>query len=1511
MKAIFKALVALMLTSSMAFAAASDLDKVVLVSEASSDWLPKDNKVNFKDSGSTSYIELHDNKNYVMDIGGTGPLRYGNWQFYTIGLVNPKKKQDTAGKRGGYIEVIIDMNMAKSILASEVQKDGKLKEYIGNKKATPPSIYGKHKSDGLNFFLVSKKSGAQEEKGINYGRCKQTGNANNGGIDTDKENVTARQFKIIIPDCEGNCNTISNNIHYLTIRTDSKYTDCQTQANKDDDKTKSHIYGIRMSVKRVNEPYVGYTESGLTGFNPTKSDAKSTYNLPTLIIGREDVLPEFCTQGMRESGQYFCYTGDGASLDNNDPCVGNCPVCKTNPNGQDCKNCKNAQCNFTNAGVSKKSQLLWAACGQADDIKHELDCRKTGARCENRIIGAWGSSGNYLRDSESEIKFQCSKCGHGLDFREQCWNETDLGSSIYSNGYYFERKQYADGKLYNKSGDQVGCHRKNSGKSCEADSMTIAGGSGRKVQTRGITLPGQLGGGGSGSGGNSGGNAGFQPGGNSWGGVVGGGSGSTAMCEYRHFVKAPKLLTLSLREYANRNKNNIDHDKIPAFVAKFKIVNASTEIGQKVDKNSKDETYKIKAVKKSFFKKQITCYFLKKDGNKMDRDVKVSLDGTEDEPTFTINTRNDFSPSDSIKGERIQCRFDLSDYQDKQDNAGLYNDFAYNFQLVSLKILNTKGANYKDLSLNTKCSFATTWSSKPGRVSGGGFLDSFSNNNGVEFAYKNNEPIQYYDAKINVKSAQRHFRFDARPLYYTATKVESELYAGYKYPENVGDKNTLNSPAELAYLDDKKENEKLKSINFNKSNTGEAKKITIKAVDANGDEIQGLNLKANLKGLLTSTYARYDELSYTEIPYLGLVKQKECYLYDSNGKCANEFLNSPYYIDNCFTANVCRSVWGDLNGEQNPFFVYTDSFENKRYLAYDNAGKTILALRDSDFTLLSQNLKTTHSDHPEPLCAIDEVGSVYRHSNSAHGDFRTKGKDYLDSTNFNKLSSDEKKKYYVYGCDIAVIDESKNAISSNKDSFYSYTKAEWEGLPFYSFKPAMIKINAVLGSGALNNNPYHSNKFLYNRAKCAEYSDPTNCDDSVENSAFKIQVGAAGASKADILANNFLSRYDGTAMTSKRVLVLNNLLNPKIAHQKLNDKDILVKDDFRFKIKSKNLDTLYLAPKCNKFIEINGDTGAIKVREKCESGNTINNTNYIAKGEGSKLIYNDNNVKSKYGQMNDKQTYWQDLVQTPAANGKQGVADITMFANGFVNGMSELKNVKKGDKTKGEQDQEIGLVVAQGFGKYSLKPAEPVRAEGMLEDLEVTTDAPNKWLETKGVSVMYDSFGAAVILDVTLIAPNKEVGINKDNAVFLAAYSSDKEVAKSLQKDGILGDIIPGYANYYRIRRDAFSNVLADSFFTYENASVGLNATNMQSGDFLTINDVTKPVKVKLKGDDKKIAKTYCNFIRECYPLDANDVGTQFRGFENANTNWTNQQGQGSTILDKARTRPTQRRIAW
>ena len=1534
----------------------------------------------------TTVLKLKDNTNYIMDIGGTGPLKYGNGQYYTIGLVNPSTT--TANKKAGYFEVIIDMNMAKSILDSEVKKDPKLLEYIQKQEATPPNIYGKHASDGLNFFLVSKKERNNDAKGVNFGRCSITGNDQGEDIDKNKQDATARQFKVIIPDNE--CKTakcdISKNIHYLTVRTDSKYTDCQTKAPKDNDATKSHIYGIRISVKHSNEPYVGLDDTGtINNYTYTQSDAKSTYNLPTLIIGREDALPSYCTQAMIDNGAYACKKENGYGVDRN-------------------------------AG---KRQLLWAACG-ASDIQDEMDCRKPGANCNNRInvnaqemitwaeyhrrnnrddkrlttymypknspyplkfidevtntVGtykcendrvqygnsnvwanhfqcvneitydgngkyrstdkntynryAWGGDSDYPQWSYAEPKklfvFNGSRANNGAihyEFEGKCWKDWVWNSSIYSGGYLFVRKQIIQGGTADVSRD---------------DSCWITPCTAFRCDAEGR--------------------------------------------QYQYHVKAPKIFTISLRDFEKKSnlrildkntvsnlvKNNSardlaekvfvengfnvnDHQNLPGFEAKFRIVNAST--------NAKE------APKKYYFKKNMNCWLLTDKGVRSDKElgnsitdgkgrVKVEIEGTEDEPTFTIKS-NAFSSD--LKGYRIQCQLDFSDYTNVKDHgnkyknqpfkyAGLYKNFAYNIQLASLKILNTQNAHYKDLALSTRCDFATYWDAFPGNVVEG--TTFYGQNDKFEGAtYIARKPFLGHESKRpegnadesnaaagpNLSSKTRHFRFEARPLYYTTQAIQNELYAGYKYPENSTKNAELNSDEELKFLYDINENEKLKSINFNKANVGQAQKITLKPMDADGNEIKGLKLKANLKGIMSSIYARYDELSTTEIPSLGLVNEQVCYEY-KNGKCTTQAKTPPQYIDNCFTANICRSVWGDLNvapkdltqvgaptGKPTDIndataFIYTDNFESNRYLAYDNAGKTILVLRDSDYTLLSQSLKGTHSNENEPLCAPNEIGSVYRTYNNdatnqvGHGNFRTKGKrPNITNAEFNKLTSEEKRNFYLYGCDIAIVDNAKKADNGR----YDFDKAEWQGVPYYTFKPAMIKINAVLGSGALNNNPYHSNKFIYNRAKCDQYSDPTNCDDNVESSAFKIQVGAASSSRADIEANNFLSRYDGTAKTSQRVLALGGVLNPIIAHQKFIDNDILVKDDFNFKLQGKNLTEMLLAPKCTKVIEINGDTGAIKLRESCKSGASQNNDHYIAIGNGGKILPIDQSLESKYGRMNANQSYWQDLVKTPATKNKAGLADITMYANGFINGVSELKNVKKGDATKGEQDQEIGLTIGQGIGKYSLKPAEPVRADAMLEDVNVTTEKPNEWLAKKGVSVMSDSFGAAVILDVTLIAPNKQIGINKDNAVFLAAYSSDKDMAKALQDDGILGDIIPGYANYYRIRREVFSNALQNSLFDYENASLGYKATNMQSGDFLTIDNVDNLVKVKLLGDDKKIARTYCNFIRECYPLDDVTFGTVFRGFANKDTNWSKDSGQGSTILDKARTRPTQKRIAW
>ena len=985
-----------------------------------------------------------------------------------------------------------------------------------------------------------------------------------------------------------------------------------------------------------------------------------------------------------------------------------------------------------------------------------------------------------------------------------------------------------------------------------------------------------------------GGNAGFQPGGIT--NIIGGNSGNTAVCEYRHFVKAPKLLTLSLREYANRNKDNMDHDKIPAFEAKFKIVNASTEIGQKVDPKSNENGYKIQAVKKSFFKNEITCYFLNKDGGKIGYDVKVKLDGTEDEPTFTINTRNKFSPSDSIKGARIQCRFDLSDYQDKTTNAGLYQDFAYNFQLVSLKILNTAGANYKDLSLNTKCSFAKTWESKPGRVSGGGFLDSFSNNNGVDFAAKNNEKITYYGVNPQVKSAQRHFRFDARPLFYAANPVNDndKLYAGYKYPEDKTKERALNPEEDLKYLSDKTANDKLiekHAIFFPKDYRGNVAALDIDAKDAEGKAIKGFT--SSLTGVIASIYARDDELEFKQLPSI----------YSTNNKNNTGTTQKLYnQIENCFNDNICQAVWADLKPKPNPpatftanAFVYSDIVNGDKYLAYNNYGKTLLRLGDSEQTTFSQNNKTTHSDDPEALCDVGEAKS-------------TCDKNDKDCKKFRKDGG-------LYGCDTIVVNNSKAHNLQNMPADF-----ERKGFKFYTFNPAMMKINTTLSNKSASNSPYNSEKFTYHRAPCSSYPDPTNCNDELENATFTIQVGAAGANKANILANNFLSRYDGQAKAPNdpaedNIEFRSGLVTPVVVHpDNRNANSPISTNEFRFKITSEQFKTmsLLLAPRCDTM-----KLGYSGWQEVCQKGDAINENNYIARAENSQLV-------PATKKMHNTQTHYQNLLAGASQN---GVLDLTIFKTGFTKGVADLKNIDRTTNPK----KDLGLLFGQKASEYSLKEKEPVLIKTEAKKVEVpdrTQEPKNQWLEDNKISAMVDATGGAAILDVVLVAPNKQVGGKagdlKDNAVFLAAYTSNPLMAKDLQDAKIIGDIIPGYANYYHIRRDAFPALNAKLFeYSVDGADIGANnitaigqneQSQKQSGDFLKV-PAGKNINVKLMDPD---AQMYCNFIRNCYPLpNGAGYGAIFTGFESKSTDWKG----GSTIIDeavnKAKTRPTQRRIAW
>ncbi len=1461
MKSFLKAGFALLALQSLAFGAGG-----LLVNKAKTDWTPQENgkvsmtQITVENNEKRNAISFNptgnkDGENYIMDVvsdgglghGGTRPAGQNNAQQYTFAFHNPKQVNDES--KVGYLEVIVDLSSAKSIPASITKKDETIKNNINADKVTSPEVYGQYKDSGIGFYMYSKKHASNEyQDGTNFGKCKNE-------IRDNKLNSTAKQFKIVIPDnlCDkngGNCK--NNNYATLIFATDTFYRGCKKEAkdaNSFND-SKSNFFGIRLSVKHSTEKYSG---SSLVlnnmSYNSGLSSGAGTYNLPTLIIGREDVLPELCTPGMKEANEKASKAGKAEPYECNfnSQCIkATCPWLQP---GQTCWNC---------TGGVKKKQLLWAACGEEENVRNEVDCRKTAASCEGRI--------GRERSSNYDLNYNYLKVnGNSMYEYHNFRSVNDDRNGFWGDKFYMEFARCPSNGLQGYTPQQY--ERK--------DSIYSSGyrwtyGNWRHIGTA----------------------ADGRHAGSSWAGfacyalLVGDVQGW-----YEYEVKAPKLFTISLREYANRNKDNIEHDKIPAFEAKFKIVNASTEVGKLMDLNYHKPT--IKKVQKSFFKNhQITCYFLNTDGKKIGGDVKVKLNGTEDEPTFTINTRDKFSPSDSVKGKRIQCRFDLSDIDrgefvrkdDYLNDKGLYNEFAYNIQLVSLKVLNTANANYKDLSLNTKCSFATRWKSRPARV--GGQNDTESS----PWRYIITDEYEYYydeQAPRATKSKQRHFRFDARPLFYAANPVNDndKLYAGYKYPEDKTKERALNPEEDLKYLSDKTANDKLienRAIFFPKSYSGNVSALDIDAKDAEGKAIKGFT--SSLTGVIASIYARDDELEFKQLPSI----------YSTNNKNSADTQKLYNQIENCFNDNICQAVWADLKPKQNNnlafsanAFVYSDIVNGDKYLAYNNYGKTLLRLGDSEQTTFSQNNKTTHSDDPEPLCDVGEAKSTCDKNDQNCQKFRANGG--------------------LYGCDTIVVNNSKAHNLNNMPADF-----ERKGFKFYTFNPAMMKINTTLSNKSASNSPYNSEKFTYHRAPCSSYPDPTNCNDELENATFTIQVGAAGANKANILANNFLSRYDGQAKAPNdpaedNIEFRSGLVTPVVVHpNNRNANSPISTNEFRFKITSEQFKTmsLLLAPRCDMMkLQYSG------WQEICQKGDVINEGNYIASATGAQLV-------TATKKMHNTQTHYQNLL---AGASKNGVLDVTIFKTGFTKGAADLKNIDRTTNPK----KDLGLLFGQKASEYSLKEKEPVLIKTEAKKVEVpdkTQETKNQWLEDNKISAMVDTTGGAAMLDVILVAPNKQVGGKagdlKDNAVFLAAYTSNPLVAKELQDAKIIGDIIPGYANYYRIRRDAFPALNAKLFeYSVEGGgniditAIGQNEQSQkQSGDFLRV-PAGKNISVKLMDPD---AQMYCNFIRNCYPLpNGAGYGAIFTGFESKNTTW---QG-GSTIIDeavnKAKTRPTQRRIAW
>lgn len=126
MKSFLKAGFALLALQSLAFGAGG-----LLVNKAKTDWTPQENgKVQMTniqvggDQRSAISFTTNGNKdgeNYIMDaVLPPDGLGYGENQKFTFAFHNPKKVDSE--DKVGYLEVIVDLSSAKSILASTTKK---------------------------------------------------------------------------------------------------------------------------------------------------------------------------------------------------------------------------------------------------------------------------------------------------------------------------------------------------------------------------------------------------------------------------------------------------------------------------------------------------------------------------------------------------------------------------------------------------------------------------------------------------------------------------------------------------------------------------------------------------------------------------------------------------------------------------------------------------------------------------------------------------------------------------------------------------------------------------------------------------------------------------------------------------------------------------------------------------------------------------------------------------------------------------------------------------------------------------------------------------------------------------------------------------------------------------------------------------------------------------------------------------------------------------------------------
>lgn len=517
-------------------------------------------------------------------------------------------------------------------------------------------------------------------------------------------------------------------------------------------------------------------------------------------------------------------------------------------------------------------------------------------------------------------------------------------------------------------------------------------------------------------------------------------------------------------------------------------------------------------------------------GQEVTRDLSIRSAKTgKDE--FVCRTANNINSLELYDGSNKKV--DSFSYK-KQDGLGAKINFT---------IKNEKDINYRRMHIKLTCKQS---------IIQDGVVSSIGRDSTFERRY-------YFDARpkeIRVKNlpnadewlyAEQRYGMDGKPDenrfnefiekakthkdFFLLTNTEKKLF------DEVGQEVFLSTSAGQNC-----ENCEIKVIE-SKIESKEMKPITLTAVDAAGKEIESYS-------------------SIAEIAITGKI-----YSDGSKGNIINE-KSGDNLIRPCVAGSRanCEIALAEIKKDKTE--IYTHIINNKKLLAYNNVGPTVLYGADTEWTKYSQTYKAPDS------------APTTRQANQAN-----------QSTLCNKFESHSGerrvtingKDYNLVGCNIPFVPENGK---------------EGDEINFYSFKPAFYKLTFDNKNSPANDS-YGTDKLTYiHTIVPGDYNAEKK--EIFEAADFNPSVLAIGATLESLRYNRALSHYDNNLKVAKKLIFSGNPANPTITIEGQEQNNIAV--DFKVTAKNNNKTDisdailLTLEPK-NPYNHEEGYTGATESKD--------------------------------------------------------------------------------------------------------------------------------------------------------------------------------------------------------------------------------------------------------------------------------------------------------------------------